>query len=204
MLVVHGRIASVLNEIDNFVKSTYALTVPHDVKELSEELRPIVVKFRKFFGPMELASALSDALLAQAGRRPDRALDRAVARGLMVREAIKEEEGGHISADEAGRVLGISKPAVLERFKKGQLLGWRESRQGAVRFPVWQFTDGGLLAGLPEILPILAQAAGIDDWGKIAFFLNRRNSLKGKRSLDLLREGKVATVKRLAWADVEP
>jgi len=107
------------------------LTSRGPIEELSAELRPIVVKFRRVFGPIELASALSDALQAQAGRRPDRALDRAVARGLMVREAIKEQEGGHISAEEAGRVLGISKPAVLERFKKGQLPGWREPRQGS-------------------------------------------------------------------------
>jgi hypothetical protein len=178
--------------------------VANHIKELSAELRPIVVKFRRVFGPIELASALSEALLAQAGRRPDRALDRAVARGLMVREAIKEEEGGHISAEGAGRVLGISKPAVLERFKKGQLLGWREPRQGAVRFPVWQFAEGGLLVGLLEVLAILAQAPGIDAWGRIVFFLNRRNSLKGKRPLDLLRQGKVSAIKRLAWADVEP
>jgi hypothetical protein len=195
---------SVVNKLDKFVKQTDDAIVANDLKELSAELRPIVVKFRRVFGPIELANALSDALLAQAGRRPDRALDRAVARGLTVRDAIKEQEGGHISAEGAGRVLGISKPAVLERFKKGQLLGWREPRQGAVRFPVWQFADGGLLAGLLEVLAILAQAPGIDEWGKIIFFLNRRNSLKGKRPLDLLRQGKVSTIKRLAWADVEP
>lgn len=176
----------------------------HDLKALSAELKPIVVKFRRVFGPVELANALSDALLAEAGRRPDRALDRAVARGLMVREAVKEEEGGHISAEEAGRVLGISKTAVLERFKKGQLLGWRETRQGAVRFPVWQFANDSPLNGLPEVLAILGKAPGIDAWGRIFFFLNRRNSLNGKRPLDLLRQGKVSAVKRLAWADVEP
>lgn len=176
----------------------------YDLKALSAELKPIVVKFRRIFGPVELANALSDALLAEAGRRPDRALDRAVARGLMVREAVKEEEGGHISAEEAGRVLGISKTAVLERFKKGQLLGWRETRQGAVRLPVWQFANDSPLNGLPEALAILAKAPGIDDWGRVFFFLNRRNSLNGKRPLDLLRQGKVSAVKRLAWADVEP
>jgi hypothetical protein len=178
--------------------------VTSDLKELSAELKPIVMRFRRVFGPVELANAVSDALIAEAGRRPDRALDRAVARGLMLREALKQEEGGHISAEDVGRVLGISKTAVLERFKKGQLVAWREIRQGAVRFPLWQFDDGSLLKGLPEVLAILLEAPGIDDWGRILFFLNRRNSLKGKRPLDLLRLGKIAAVKRLAWADVEP
>lgn len=175
-----------------------------DLQELSLELQPIVVKFRKVFGPIELASAVSNAIIAEAGRRPDRAIDRAAARGLMVRETIKQEEGGHISAEDTARALGISKTAVLERYKKGQLLGWRETRQGAVRFPVWQFADGNVLKGLTEVLAVLSKAPGIDDWGRILFFLNRRNSLKGKRPLDLLRQGKVTAVKRIAWADVEP
>jgi hypothetical protein len=190
--------------LTSLLSDLYSALVTRDLKQLSAELKPIVVKFRRVFGPVELASALSNALLAEAGRRPDRALDRAIARGLMVREAVKQEEGGHISAEDAGRVLGISKPAVLERYKKGQLVGWRETRQGAVRFPIWQFADGRLLEGLPEVLAILAKAQGIDEWGRILFFLNRRNSLNGKRPLDLLRQSKVSAVKRLAWADVEP
>jgi len=48
-----------------------------------------------------------------------------------------EEEGDHISADQAARRLGISKTSILEKFKKRQLLGWRETKQRAVRFPVW-------------------------------------------------------------------
>ena len=175
-----------------------------ELKRLSEELRPIVGKYRKVFNPIELATAVSEALIAEAKERPDRALDRAVARGLAVREEAKQEEGGHISADQAARMLGISKTSILEKFKKGQLLGWRETRQKAVRFPIWQFVGGEILRGLPDVLNILSQASQIDDWGRVMFFLNRRNSLRGKRPLDALREGKVPLVKRLAWADVEP
>jgi transposase len=70
---------------------------------------------------LELMEALRDALLAEANDLPNRAFDRALARGLSVREAAKPEEGGNISADEAARRLGISKTSVLEKFKKGQL-----------------------------------------------------------------------------------
>ena len=178
--------------------------MPTELRRLSEELRPIVGKYRKVFNPIELATAVSEALIAEAKERPDRALDRAVARGLAVREEAKQEEGGHISADQAARMLGISKTSVLEKFKKGQLLGWRATRQKAVRFPIWQFEGGEILRGLPEVLNILSQASQIDDWGRVMFLLNRRNSLGGKRPLDALREGKVPLVKRLAWADVEP
>jgi hypothetical protein len=175
-----------------------------ELERLSEELRPIVGKYRKVFNPLELATAVSQALIAEAKERPDRALDRAVARGLAVREEAKQEEGGHISADQAARMLGISKTSILKKFKKGQLLGWRETRQRAVRFPVWQFAEGEIISGLPEVLDILSQASQIDDWGRVMFFLNRRNSLGGMRPLDALRNGKVRLVKRLAWADAEP
>lgn len=175
-----------------------------DLKALSADLKLIVVKFRRVVGPIELAKAVSDAVMAEAGHRLDRALDRAVVRSLVVREQLKQEEGGHISAEDAARALGLSKTDVLECFKKGQLVGWRESRQGAVCFPIWQFADGGLLKGLTDVLAILSEARGIDDWGRVLFFLNRRSSLKGKRPLDLLRQGKVSPVKRLAWADVKP
>ena len=173
-------------------------------ERLTEDLRPILGKYRGVFNSIELMEALRDALLAEANDLPARALDRAWARGLSVREAAKQEEGGNISADEAARILSISKTSILEKFKKGQLLGWRETRQKAVRFPVWQFAEGEILTGLPEVLAILSQAPQIDDWGRVMFFLNRRNSLSGKRPLDALREGKLPLVERLAWADVEP
>jgi hypothetical protein len=173
-------------------------------KRLTEDLRPIVVKYRRAFNSIELMELLRDALLAEANDLPNRALDRALARGLSVREAAKQEEGGNISADEAARSLSISKTSVLEKFKKGRLLGWRETRQKAVRFPVWQFVEGEILAGVTEVLAILSKAPQIDDWGRVMFFLNRRNSLGGMRPLDALREGKVAEVERLAWGDVEP
>jgi hypothetical protein len=173
-------------------------------ERLTEDLRPIVGKYRRVFNSIELMEALRDALLAEANDLPNRALDRALARGLSVREAAKQEEGGNISADEAARRLSISKTSVLEKFKKGQLLGWRETRQKAVRFPIWQFAEGEILTGLPEVLAILSKSPQIDDWGRVMFFLNRRNSLGGKRPLDALREGKVQLVERLAWGDVEP
>jgi hypothetical protein len=90
-----------------------------ELKRLSEELRPIVGKYRKVFNPIELATAVSEALIAEAKERPDRALDRAVARGLTLREEAKQEEGGHISADQAARMLASPK-----------LASWRSSRRG--------------------------------------------------------------------------
>lgn len=171
-------------------------------ERLSQELRPILGKYQELT-LAEIAKAFTDAR-HEDNPLPERALDRAVAKGIFIREAAKKEEGGNISADQAARRLGISKTSVLQQFRKGQLLGWRETRQKAVRFPVWQFTEDEILTGLPEVLSILSKSPQIDDWGRIMFFLNPRGSLSGKRPLDALREGKAALVERLAWGDVEP
>jgi len=169
---------------------------------LEDELRPVLVKHLdvKVVGIAKAAVKIYFEL----EHLPNKALDRAMARGLFLRESAKQEEGGSISADEAARRLGISKTSVLKRHKNGQWLGWRETKQKAVRFPVWQFSEDGILTGLSEVLSILSKSPQIDDWGRIMFFLNPRNSLAGKRPLDALSEGNVPLVERLAWGDVEP
>ena len=181
---------------------SYSIANSPEMRDFSTEIRALVRGLRARYNPMDIARAIADAINAEAGRRPERALDRAVARGLVVREEAKHEEGGNVSADEAARMLGISKTSVLERYKKGRILGWREARQNAVRFPYWQFSVDGMLKGMTEVLAILGEAPHIDDWGRIMFFLNPRQSLDGERPLDALRHGRQTAVERLAWDDV--
>jgi hypothetical protein len=114
---------------------------------------------------------------------------------------MEEAEGGSVSADTAARMLGMSKTSILRRFEKGQLLGWRDIRQNAVRFPVWQFSDHGVLVGLEHILGILRKTP-LSDWGRVSFFLEKRQSLNGLRPLDWLRQGRIDEVERVAWADL--
>jgi hypothetical protein len=128
---------------------------------------------------------------------PKAGLALAILRGRVAREELKQQEGGSISASEAAEKLGISKTAVLKRYREGKLLGWREARQDAVRFPIWQFTEDNVLPGIPEVMTILNEAPWMDDWGRILFFLNRRSSLDGKRPLDFLRKGRD---ERVLWA----
>ena len=78
--------------------------------------------------------------------------EQAFARGLSVREKMAAEEGGSMSADETARYLGITKQSVLNLYHSGKLLGWRTEKQGAVRFPVWQFSEGRRLPGLEKVL----------------------------------------------------
>lgn len=129
-------------------------------------------------------------------------LSHALSRGLSVREKMATEEGGNISADEAAQELGVSKQSVLNLYHAGKVLAWRTEKQGALRFPVWQFSEHRRLPGLEEVLARLNTGAILDDWGKIGFFLQSHGMLNNRRPLDLLRESKLGPVLKAAEAYV--
>ncbi len=133
----------------------------------------------------------------------DSQLARAIARGIPVRRKLVEDEGGSFSAEEAAQALKISKQAILKRYQKGQLIAWREERQSAVRFPVWQFRDQKVLDGIEETLKALSVGDRLDDFGRMLFFLSNHGFLGGKRALDCLREGEVNKVIQAAQGYVE-
>lgn len=144
--------------------------------------------------------------LAQSIRGDSRAdqLARAHMRGLEVRQELAGAEGGSFSSEEVARLLGISKTAVLKRYTAGRLLGWREERLRAVRFPQWQFDSRGqVLSGLEDVLKILNQNTHLDAWGKVLFFLQERVQPGGLRPLDLLRKARLTEVCRTAQAYAE-
>src|SRR5258708_6806039 len=130
--------------------------------------------------------------------KADNRLANAIARGITLRQKLMEAEGGSLSAEEAARALGISKTAILKRYKKGQIIAWREERQNAARFPVWQFKDHKVLNGLEEVLGALNSAVRLDDFGRTLFFLSNMGFLGGKRPLDWLRVGEVKKVLQAA------
>ncbi len=153
----------------------------------------------EFSGVIRKHRSQSPAVLARLAQ-----LALALARGLEARQQLAEAEGGSLSSEEAARVLGISKTAVLKRLEAGRLLAWREERLRAARFPRWQFDKHGqVLAGLEPVLEILNRDERLDAWGKVLFFLQTRSSLGEKRPLDLLREGRIEAVRLAADAYVE-
>jgi hypothetical protein len=135
--------------------------------------------------------------------KPDNRLAAAIARGIPARRKLAEDEGGGLSAEEAAREIGISKQAILKRYQKGQLLAWREERQSAVRFPVWQFQDQRVLNGIEETLKALNVGNRLDDFGRMLFFLSNHGFLGGKRPIDCLRQGEVTKVVQAAQGYVE-
>ena len=119
------------------------------------------------------------------------------------RQKILEAEGGSVSAEEAARKLGISKIALIKRYKNGELLAWLTQHQKAFRFPAWQFRDRQVLAGLAEVLEELDHGNLLDDLDCMLFFLSNMDLLGGKRPLDFLRNGELQQVIQTAQAYVE-
>lgn len=173
--------------------------LPKKQQAFARTFRPALAKAAENHDPLDVVRMVMAVVGEQlpANRKPQTSLARAMARGNVAREEMKSSEGGSLSAEEAGAKLGISKAATLKRFQKGQLLGWREAKQNAVRFPVWQMEDNDVIPGLPKVLAVLDGTGEIDDWAKIVFFLTPLASMDGKRPLDLLRSG---NLQKVVWA----
>src|ERR1043166_899147 len=179
--------------------------LPARAQAVVDEFAGVIRRHREQ-NPADLARLAHVAFDLSLGARESRQakLALALARGLEARQQLAEAEGGSLSSDETARLLGISKTAVLKRLEAGRLLAWREERLHAARFPRWQFDNHGqVLVGLEEMLSILNEDERLDAWGKILFFLQEKSALRGRRPLDLLREGKLREVCLAAQAYVE-
>ena len=186
-----------MEQIGGFESGPLPASWQQDVSTIA----PVLEKLTSRRSPLESVRIVMTTLLDQIAlaRKPQSGLAAALARGMVAREELKHVEGGSFSAEEARVALGgLSKEAVLKRYRKGQLLGWREARQNAVRFPVWQFVEGRTLQGLEKVLAELPLAKAVDEWARLKFFLGPRGDLGGQRPLDLLRRGDVDAVVRAA------
>ncbi len=120
---------------------------------------------------------------------------RAKLRGAERQREILKAEGGQLSAEEAGRLIGISRQGADKARRQRRLLAVNVGR--AWRYPLWQFADGQVLPGLSQVLATLKSES---PWVQAAFFLSRNSRLGNRRPLDLVRQGKVSEVVRAARA----
>jgi hypothetical protein len=85
-------------------------------------------------------------------------------------------------------VLGKSQQGLAQLRRTGRLVAWLTA-QGEWRYPAWQLnTDKQLFPGIRECLRALNTRS---QWEPLIFFLSPRDSLEGKRPLDLLRIGRI-------------
>jgi hypothetical protein len=116
-------------------------------------------------------------------------------RGQRAQMALLSQDGGTYSAAEAAQLLKISRQAVNKRRQAGQLLALPVGGHGFA-YPVWQFTEDGVLPGFAQAL---ARLPDHDPWMQARFFTSASQRLGGSRPLDQIRQGNVKPV--LAAAD---
>ena len=111
-----------------------------------------------------------------------------LARGILAGKELELAEGGSLSGEELSNALGRTRQGIDYLRREGVVVAWRIT-QGKWRYPAWQLAaQGGLLPGVRECLKALATRS---EWEPVIFFLSPRESLEGKRPLDLLRVGRI-------------
>ncbi len=116
--------------------------------------------------------------------------------GLAV---LLEAEGGCVEINQARKLYhqphGVSRQAMSERIAAGDVIAYKTG-SGRWVLPRWQFRpEGGLLAGLPDVLKKIR--AEIPTYGQLfpfAFFLQADPICHGQTPLQCLRNGDMKTV----------
>ncbi|MBL0406256.1 DNA-binding protein [Microvirga aerilata] len=116
----------------------------------------------------------------------------ALARNVEHRQTLMSLAGGVLSADAAGRILGITRQAVDKRRRVGTLLAVREASDW--RYPACQFADGEVVPGLPDVVRGLSSAS---PWVALDFLLAPDTVLAGRTPLEALKAGDRDAVLRL-------
>ncbi len=117
-------------------------------------------------------------------------------RGIEARNQLLNENGGTLTAQEVAGVLGITRQAVEKRRSSGNLVGLTTGRHG-YRYPTWQFTKSGVIAGLEDVLRALAP---YDPWMQTAFLLGSNPRLQNQSPLEMLKAGQLNVVLKAAEA----
>jgi hypothetical protein len=138
-------------------------------------------------------------LLAQTSADTDRSSaadlhEKALARGVAAKEALRESAGGFVPTLWVSEHLGISRQAVDKRRKAGKLLAV-QAADGTFSYPRCQFSDEGVVPGLEEALA----AFQVDSpWERLSALVNPSPALGGRPVLSVLAAAPSEKEKALA------
>ena len=139
------------------------------------------------------AVAVEHSPLAPTQHDPE--LAAAYARGREAREALLSAEGGVVSSEELGKLLGVTRQAIDKRRRNGSLFAVRE--RGDWLYPHWQLANGEVLDGLADVLDVLARS-DLSAWDIMIFFLRTDTEREGESPLEALRAGRREAALRAA------
>ena len=113
-------------------------------------------------------------------------LSRARARGVGLRQQILMRDD-MLTLAEAAQALGLTPPAVNDRFRAGKLIALQAGARGR-RYPAWQFEDEIIGAPLEAVLAVLK---GLSCWTIYRFFTTPESTLEDETPLEVLRRGDI-------------
>jgi hypothetical protein len=111
--------------------------------------------------------------------------ERAMERGLAMRERLREDAGGFLDTAQVAARLGVTRQSVDKRRKEGGLLAL-ETPHGYV-FPACQFTLAGTVPGLKDVL---AAMRGGGFWETLAGLVTPAPALDGRSILEALERSR--------------
>jgi hypothetical protein len=130
--------------------------------------------------------SMARILTEVAGNQDVRSLDplaEAFARGAAAQQELLEVAGGAWTAAQVASHLGITRQAVDKRRKRDSLLAVESG--GGFLYPVCQFVETGVLAGLPEVLQAIDSPSG---WTRLSLLLSETlTGPPGRTLLDAVR-----------------
>jgi hypothetical protein len=116
-------------------------------------------------------------------------LAKARARGVSLRQRILARDD-MLTLAEAAQALGLTPPAVNDRFRAGKLIALEAGARGR-RYPAWQFEDEVVGTPLETALEALK---GLGPWTSYRFFTTPDSALEDETPLDMLRRGDTEAV----------
>lgn len=113
-------------------------------------------------------------------------LANARARGIGLRQQILARDD-MLTVAEAAQALGLTPPAVNDRFRAGKLIALEAGARGR-RYPAWQFEDE--IVGGP-LEAVLGALEGLSSWTIYRFFTTPDRVLEDETPMEVLRRGDI-------------
>ena len=120
-------------------------------------------------------------------------LAKARARGMGLRREILARDD-MLTLAEAAQALGLTPPAVNDRFRAERLIALEAGARGR-RYPAWQFEDD--IAGRP-LEAVLDVLKGLNRWAIYRFFTTPDSALEDETPLEVLRRGDIEAAVEVA------
>lgn len=116
---------------------------------------------------------------------------------VLLRSFLRRREllADALTTQQVAALLGTSRQTPHDRVANNTLLAVHD--RGVLRFPAWQFDPNGpdgVIDGLPQIL----QALRVSPLAKVSWLVRPNPYLDQRRPLDVLKDGGIVSVLRLA------